>query len=291
VSVSSVRDQLARRGLLARRDLGQNFLVDPELARKLVLRSGVAPEDTVLEIGAGLGVLTRALAESAGRVVSLEVDAGLVRALVEEGDLPAHVELRHEDALQADLAAALPPEGPARVVASLPYAISAPLLRRILDLRDRLEGWSVMVQREVAERLEAAPGSRDYGSLAVLHRLTAKVVSGIDLHPRCFYPVPRVTSRFLNIRPRVDATLSPGELARVEPLIRAAFRHRRKTLVNSLRTALGGMGELPRDLLPDLLAGLGKEPGVRAEQLEAEELLELARRLTDATRVEGSPHG
>ena len=154
MSAANVRDLLARHGLLARRDLGQNFLVDAALARKLVARSGAAPGDMVLEIGAGLGVLTCALAETAARVVSLEVDAGLVRALVTEGCLPANVDLRHEDALRADLAALLPPAGAARVVANLPYAIAAPLLRRLLDLRERLEGWSVMIQREVAHLLD-----------------------------------------------------------------------------------------------------------------------------------------
>jgi 16S rRNA (adenine1518-N6/adenine1519-N6)-dimethyltransferase len=291
VSVASVRDLLTRHGLLARRDLGQNFLVDPALARKLVARSGVAPGDTVLEIGAGLGVLTCALAEATARVVSLEVDAGLVGALVKEGSLPANVDLRHEDALRADLAALLPPAGPARVVANLPYAIAAPLLRRLLDLRERLDGWSVMIQREVAHRLEAGPGSRDYGSLAVLHSLTVRVESGFDLHARCFYPVPRVTSRFLSIRPLRDPILSPGELVGVERIVRAAFRHRRKTLANSLRTALGTGGSFPPELLLDVLTSLGREPSIRAEQLEPEELLELARRLTDAASVEGSPHG
>jgi 16S rRNA (adenine1518-N6/adenine1519-N6)-dimethyltransferase len=223
--------------------------------------------------------------------VSLEVDAGLVGALLKEGALPANVDLRHEDALRADLAVLLPAAGPARVVANLPYAIAAPLLRRLLDLRERLEGWSVMIQREVAQRLEAGPGSRDYGSLAVLHRLTVRVESGFDLHPRCFYPVPRVTSRFLSIRPLPEPILSPGELVGVERIVRAAFRHRRKTLVNSLRTALGTGGRFPPELLLDVLTSLGREPSIRAEQLEPEELLELARRLTDAASVEGSPHG
>jgi 16S rRNA (adenine1518-N6/adenine1519-N6)-dimethyltransferase len=287
--VASVRDLLARHGLLARRDLGQNFLVDPALARKLVARSGAAPGETVLEIGAGLGVLTCALAEATAHVVSLEVDVGLVGALVKEGLLPANVDLRHEDALRADLASFLPLAGPARVVANLPYVVAAPLLRRLLDLRERLEGWSVMIQREVAQRLEAAPGSRDYGSLAVLHSLTVRVESGFDLHPRCFYPVPRVTSRFLCIRPLPEPMLSPGELPGVERVVRAAFRHRRKTLINSLRTALGT--GLPPELLSEAVVALGRQPSIRAEQLAPEELLELARRLADAASVEGSPHG
>ena len=138
----------------------------------------------MLEIGCGLGVLTRALAPRARRVVALEVDAGLVRAVRAEGALPEGAELLHADALEADLRALLAAEpAPRRVVANLPYAVSSPLLRRLLDLRDLLAGWAVMVQREVARGSLAAPGSRDYGSLTVLHRLVARVERALDVHP------------------------------------------------------------------------------------------------------------
>lgn len=284
-----MRELLSRHGLVPRRELGQNFLVDPALARKLVARSGVSRADSVLEIGTGLGVLTRALAERAARVVSLEVDAGLVALLAGVGGLPENVELRHGDVLRQDLESLLPPQGPARVVANLPYSIASPVLRRLLDLRGRLAGWAVMVQREVALRLEAGPGSPDYGSLAVLHRLSARIESALDLHPRCFYPVPRVTSRFVCLRPLPEPLLSPGELPWVESVVRAAFRHRRKTLLNSLRAALAAAPAPER--LRDLLAAIGKEPSIRAEQLEPEELLELARRLADAGPDEESRHG
>ncbi len=262
----------------------------PELARKLVARAGVRPGETVLEIGAGLGVLTEQLAEVAERVVAVEIDAGLVRALGEEG-LPGNVELVHADALAIDLAGRLPGTGPARVVANLPYAIASPLLRRLLDLRERLEGWSVMVQREVGRRLAARPGSRDYGSLAVLHALTARVDAGLDVHPRCFYPVPAVTSTFLGLQPLPEPLLSPGELGWVERVVRAAFRHRRKTLVNSLRTALAAPAAPPPGQVAGWLESRGRSASARAEELHPEELLELARRLADAGRVEGSRHG
>jgi 16S rRNA (adenine1518-N6/adenine1519-N6)-dimethyltransferase len=290
VSPVAVRELLERHGLLARRDLGQNFLVDPALARKLVARAGVTGADWVLEIGAGLGLLTRALAERARRVVALEVDAGLVRALRAGEGLPANAELHHADALEVDLRTLLPPEGPARVVASLPYAIASPLLRRVLDLRDRLEGWSVLVQREVAERLGATVGSPGYGSLAVLHALTVRVESHLDLHPRCFYPVPRITSRFVTVRPLSRPLLSPGELPWVERVVRAAFRHRRKTLVNSLRAAAIGP-EAPRSEVEHVLARMGLDPLARAEQLGPAALLELARRLADGKGNGGPAHG
>jgi 16S rRNA (adenine1518-N6/adenine1519-N6)-dimethyltransferase len=275
VSERAVRELLARHGLAAHKDRGQNFLHDERLAAKLVRSAGVAPGDTVIEIGTGLGILTRALAACGARVVTIEVDAGLVRALRAEGALPESVELVHADAREVDLpalVAAAP--GPVRVVANLPYAVATPLLRRLLDLARELAGWSVLVQREVAQRLVAAPGSRDYGSLAVLHALAARARRGLDLHPRCFYPVPAVVSTFVHLVPREGAP-DPAELARIERLVRAAFATRRKTLANALKGALA----LPAAELAPALEAVGLAPGVRAETVEPAVWRRLATRL------------
>lgn len=274
---TQVRALLARHGLRAQRDLGQNFLTDDRLAEKLVETAGVTAEDAVIEIGTGLGILTRALATRARQVVSIEIDAGLVRALQAEALLPEAVELVHGDALRVDLAALAGRLGaPLRVVGNLPYSVSSPLLRRLLDLRAGLVDWSVMVQREVADRVAALPGSRDYGSLSVLHQLVADVQRGHDLGPQCFVPVPRVASRFLRIVPRPGAPLAAGELERVEALTRPAFAHRRKTLLNSLRAAGG-----PSDAVAALLPGLGIEPRARAEAVAPAQWLALARALEE----------
>jgi 16S rRNA (adenine1518-N6/adenine1519-N6)-dimethyltransferase len=281
VSPAEIRGLLERHGLRARKDLGQNFLADERLAARLAAEAGVGPEDAVLEIGCGLGVLTRALAGRARRVLALEIDAGLVRALREEGLLPEAVELIHADALEADLRGLLAAErAPRRVVANLPYVVSSPLLRRLLDLRDLLAGWAVMLQREVAARLLAGPGSRDYGSLGVLHRLTVRVERVCDVHPQCFWPVPQVTSRFLRIEPLAGGP-DAAALAEVERVARAGFAHRRKTLANSLREALGAGA--PGDL-EARLASAGIEPGVRAEAVPPEGWLALAGALREAGR-------
>jgi 16S rRNA (adenine1518-N6/adenine1519-N6)-dimethyltransferase len=275
---AAVRARLERHGLLARRDLGQNFLVDDAVAARLVTFAGVEPGDFVIEIGTGLGILTRALAARAARVVSIEVDAGLVRALRSEGELPAHVELIHADALDVDLAAlARNPAGRARLVANLPYAISSPLLRRLLDARDVLVDWSVMLQREVALRLAADPGTRDYGSLAVLHRLLVEIVRGPDLSPGCFFPAPAVTSRFLRLTPRREPGVRPDELLAVETVARAAFGQRRKTLSNALR---GRLDPTPSaETLLRVLNELGIDPRARAETLPPERFVALTRAL------------
>jgi 16S rRNA (adenine1518-N6/adenine1519-N6)-dimethyltransferase len=278
VSVAEVRDLLERHGLLARKDLGQNFLVEGGVAERLVALAGVEPGDCVLEIGTGLGKLTRALAARAERVVTLEVDSGLVRALEREGGLPENVELIHADMLRCDLRALVDAaKPPVRVVANLPYSISGPALRRILDLRDLVVSWSVMIQREVADRLFAVPGTKAYGSLTVLHRLTVDVERGMDLSPRCFYPTPRVRSTYVVMTPHAKSDLSSDELADVERVVRAAFGSRRKTLANALR----GARVAPRagGDVADVLERIGVDPRERAEQLTPERLLALAREL------------
>ena len=276
---SEVRALLETHRLAARRDLGQNFLCDERIAEQLARIAAVEPGDRVVEIGTGLGILTRALAARAARVVSVEVDAGIVRALRSEALLPAEVELIHGDALELDLGA-LVGEGPepVRVVGNLPYAVASPILRRLLDLGARLESWSVMLQKEPARRLLAEPGSRAYGSLSVLHQLVATVKIGLDLHRRCFYPVPRVSSTFLHITPRREAPLAPGELRMVEGVVRAAFAHRRKTIVNSLRAAAEG-SPFSSERIEETLARFGIDRRARAESLSPEQWLGVARDL------------
>jgi 16S rRNA (adenine1518-N6/adenine1519-N6)-dimethyltransferase len=289
LSAGEIRALLARHGLAARRSLGQNFLVDPRRAEKLVALAGVAPGDAVLEIGTGLGILTRALAARGARVTTIEVDPGLLRALRAEALLPDGVRLVEGDALAQDLAALLEVEPPPRrVVANLPYSVAAPLLRRLLDLAGRLEDWSVMLQRDVAARLLAAPGTRDYGSLTVLHRLVVDTRRCDELAPGCFHPAPKVRSTFLRMLPLRPAPLGADELVRVERLVRAAFGTRRKTLANALRAAgLEGASEL--------LAAAGIDPRARAEALAPEIFASLARALSPSaflgTAQGGRPQG
>ncbi|MDJ0849792.1 MAG: 16S rRNA (adenine(1518)-N(6)/adenine(1519)-N(6))-dimethyltransferase RsmA [Myxococcota bacterium] len=284
MSAAEVRDFLARHGLLARRDLGQNFLCEESLALRLVHESGVEPGDTVVEIGTGLGVMTRALAARAERVVTLEVDAGLVRALRADAMLPDNVELLHQDVLRVDLQALVAGcAPPVRLVGNLPYSISGPLLRRLLDLREALVDWSVMLQREVAGRLLAESATKAYGSLTVLHRLTVDVAHVLDLSPGCFHPVPKVRSSFLRMRPLQPPLLAPGELPCVERVVRAAFGKRRKTLVNALRG--GELEPTPSaDAVEDALRGLDLDARARAEALPPAALLALARALRRGAR-------
>jgi 16S rRNA (adenine1518-N6/adenine1519-N6)-dimethyltransferase len=285
VSVAEVRAVLERHGLAAHRDRGQNFLVSHEIAERLVTHAGVDATDAVIEIGPGLGILTRALAARAARVVALEIDAGLMRVLQQDAALPSNVSLQHVDALDVDLAALARSLGSrVRVVANLPYAVSSPILRRLLDARSALLDWSVMLQREVAERVLAAPGEPGYGSLAVLHALTVTGSRGLELAPSDFFPAPRVRSRFFRLTPRHgdgsrEDALDDQTLLRVERVARAAFGQRRKQLANALR---GGLRPLSAEVVLQALVACDIDPRARAEALAPAAFLAIARALGPA---------
>ncbi len=272
---------LGRQGLAPSRERGQNFLHDDRLAQKLVATAGVTPDDAVLEIGTGLGILTRALAPAARRVRTVEIDGGLVRGIEQESLLPADVELIHGDALDLDFAVQVAELGPpVKIVANLPYSVATPLLRRFLDHADILAGWGVMVQREVAQRLRASPGSKAYGSLSVIHQWLTQVGPALDLHGQCFYPVPKVVSTFITLSPREDPLVAPGnqgELARMERIVRAGFAHRRKTVVNSLKQAAG----IAPATVEAVLAANGLDGRVRAEALSPEAWQKVSVALSD----------
>jgi 16S rRNA (adenine1518-N6/adenine1519-N6)-dimethyltransferase len=270
-----IRDTLSRHGLRLQRDRGQNFLVEEAMAERLASLAGVEAGNFVIEVGTGLGVLTRALAKRAAHVQTIEIDSGLVKALRADDLLPANVELVHADALEVDFESLIASrtEASVRVVANLPYSAASPLLRKLLDLRHVVADWSVMLQRELADRLVAEPGTKEYGSLTVLHALCTDVSKQLDLKPGCFFPAPKVESSFVRIWPRANTPLADGELLQVEKMVRAVFNQRRKTILNGLR----GSGD--REALLAALESVGIDPGLRAEKLEPERLLALARAL------------
>ncbi len=283
MNAARLRELLAMHGLHLSRDLGQNFLIDADFADELARRAGAGPSDLVIEVGTGLGVLTRALAARAGRVRTVEIDSGLVRVLEAERLLPENVELVHGDARRIDWAAWLAEAGrPVRVIANLPYSVATPLLRVFLEHRAQLADWSVMIQSEVAARVMARTGERDYGSLAVLHRLAADVETIANLGPERFFPRPKVDSSFVRVWPRSSGPLAEGELGRVEQVARAAFSQRRKVVTNGLarlaeRRFAGLVKSEQKEALEALLRTVGIDPRLRPERIEPEAWLALAR--------------
>jgi len=282
VNTEDVRELLDRHGLRLKRDLGQNFLTSAAQADELAQLAGVESEDFVIEVGTGFGVLTRALASRARRVRTIEIDSGVVRTLEAESLLPPNVELLHADALEVPLAEWLSEEkGPARLVANLPYSAATPLLRKLLDLREDLVDWSVMVQKEMGRRLTAKRGSKDYGSFTIIHQLCVDLRELRVLGSDSFFPAPKVESSFLRIWPRQTPLLGPGELAEVEAIVRPAFQQRRKTVLNGLRAAgsvlPGVAGDERRERIAALLTGADIDPGTRPEQIGPTAWLALTR--------------
>lgn len=249
--------------------LGQNFLADPNLLDAIVRDAELAPEDVVLEVGAGEGVLSERLAAAAAHLHTVEIDRGLAPALEPVAALP-NVDLHWGDAMKLDLAELRP--APTAMVANLPYSVATPLILRTIEELPSLRRWTVMVQREIADRLRAGPGSRTYGSPSAVAQLACEVelVRGVD--PAVFRPRPRVDSAILRLRRTGPGAGIDGE---TRELIRAAFAHRRKSLARSLEHAR------PGSLAPAraALAELGLPEDARAEALAPEQFAALSAKL------------
>lgn len=254
----------------AKKRLGQNFLIDPNIVRKIVTLADPRPQDTVFEIGPGRGVLTEALAKAAGRVVAVEIDPVLHRLLQERQPDWPNVELVCEDALQYPMEQL--PSGTI-VVANLPYYLSTPLLFKLLDCRDRFPRLVLMLQDEVADRLVAKPGSSNYGVLSVMVQYATEVSKAFKVSANCFRPRPDVGSAVVLLRMKERRALSEQEELRFAALVKAAFSHRRKTLVNSLRDE----GHQAHSLA-SVLESMNVNAACRAETLSVEQFMELARR-------------
>lgn len=260
-----------------RHALGQHFLVDRGVAGRIVALAGLSPGTTVLEIGPGRGALTDALLAAGMKVVAIELDPELSRRLAERGD--PNLLVIPGDALRID-EFELPP-GPLPVVANLPYSTGTAIVARLLERPERFPRLVVMLQREVAERLCAPPGSRSYGALSVLVALHATGSVAIRVPPGCFSPPPKVESAVVRLDAVPRALLDVPDEALFRRVVRAAFAQRRKTLRNALRAVFGVEGS------EDMLRRAGIDPGRRAEQLSPEEFAGLARAAGDIERPAG----
>jgi 16S rRNA (adenine1518-N6/adenine1519-N6)-dimethyltransferase len=249
-----------------KKSLGQHFLVDENILGVIGRLAELAPEDVVLEIGPGVGMLTQFLAERVAGVVAVELDASLEPYLRDSGP---NVALHFGDALQLDLAALAPRA--TKLVANLPYNIATPLLVESLDGLPHVERWCVMVQREVADRLFASPSTKAYGAVSVLVQLVCERTGFHPVSRTVFRPPPNVDSALVAFR-RVAL---PDQYAQIKQVVAAAFAHRRKTLPNSLELA----GLASRDDAAQALGLIGRDSRARAEALEPQEFVALTEAL------------
>ena len=248
--------------------LGQNFLIDPNIIRKIVAAAALRPDDLVLEIGPGRGALTACLCAEAGRVIAVEIDPQLEPHLHQNLAHCRNLDLRIEDALRFPFGS-LPPR--TVVVANLPYYASTPLLFALLDARAQVDRMILMLQTEVALRLTAKPNRKDYGILSVLTQEAADVELAFRVSPNCFRPRPSVGSAVVRLTIKSHDAFDPIRHERFRRLVRASFAHRRKTLVNSLRDE-----GFPADRIVRAMNEAGVPLQARAEMLDLDTYRTLA---------------
>jgi 16S rRNA (adenine1518-N6/adenine1519-N6)-dimethyltransferase len=257
-----------------RRALGQHFLRDVTIARAIVDLVAPTSRDLVVEIGPGQGALTTALAGRAGRVVALEVDKALAATL--RARLPT-VEILDADARTWDYAGLVaPPGGRVLIVGNLPYSVGKPILMALVGAGTAIHEMALMLQREVAERVAAPPGSKTYGSLSVFTQLHCDVRVALRVPAGAFRPPPKVESAVLHLRVLPEPRVPVANLQRFETVVRAAFAQRRKMLANTLGAGLG----LPLDVVRLAARQAGVDPTRRAETLTLSEFSELTARLS-----------
>ncbi|HBW39153.1 16S rRNA (adenine(1518)-N(6)/adenine(1519)-N(6))-dimethyltransferase RsmA [Desulfosporosinus sp. BICA1-9] len=273
-SASEYTQRLIKHGARAHKSLGQVFLISDEVIDCIISASTLQPDVPLVEIGPGLGVLTRVLAPKVPKMWAVELDSHKIGILNRElKGLP--IEIVNQDALKLDLKD-LWGDQLGYLVGNLPYYITSPLIMHFLEQADRLSGMTIMIQKEVADRIAAPPGSKTYGILSIAVQISASVTKVTDVLPSAFWPSPKVTSSVLrlDLRPYPGFDVNKKDFFRI---VKAAFSQRRKTLSNSL---MGGLG-IKKEEVIERLQSVGISEGRRAESLSIEEFQILTRSFQD----------
>ena len=268
---------LKRHGVWLKKKYGQNFLSDPDILRRIVEAAGVSKEDFVLEIGPGMGSLTRELSKAAGGVLAVEIDEKLMPVLEEQLADCFRVELICGDIMKlsiSDLVESRAEGRPVKVVANLPYYITTPILMKVLEEDRNWSSLTVMVQREVAERMTAGPGTKTYGALSIAVAYYARPHVDFYLPPEAFFPPPKVESAVITLERRTEPPVTVADEALLFSLIRASFNQRRKTLVNGL--AHGAGLPLSKEEIAEAVEEVGLPKTVRGEALSLAQFAEVA---------------
>lgn len=255
---------------------GQNFLIDSHVLNKIITAAGVTKEDVVLEIGPGFGTMTQYLAEAAREVIAVEIDKALIPVLQETLKDYDNITVINEDILKVDIAALVKEKNagkPIKVVANLPYYITTPIIMGLFESHVPLENITVMVQKEVAARMQAGPGTKDYGALSLAVQFYAEPYIVANVPPNCFIPRPNVGSAVIRLTKWENPPVSVKDEAFLFSLIRASFNQRRKTLQNSLVN--GGIG-ITKEQVVSALEEMELSPTIRGEALTLEQFAVLS---------------
>ncbi len=270
---------LREHGIIAKKKYGQNFLIDRRVLDRIISGAGITKDDTVLEIGPGIGTLTQALCESAGRVIAVEIDSSIIPFLKENLEGYDNYEIVNEDILKTDIAGLIGKDETIKAAANLPYYITTPIIMELLEGEVPFTSITVMVQKEVADRMQAKPGSKDYGALTLAVKYYSDVSVIANVPQNSFVPRPNVDSAVVKLdilkKPRVEVSDKTG----LFNVIRASFSQRRKTLANALKN--DAKLHIPREKTEMCLGKMNFPPDVRGERLSLEEFAELYRLLTE----------
>ena len=261
---------------------GQNFLIDEHVLGKIIRSAEITEDDFVVEIGPGIGTLTQYLAASAREVAAIEIDDALIPILEDTLSTYDNVTVIHEDVLKVDLCKLAEEKNggkPIKVVANLPYYITTPIIMGLFENHVPVESITIMVQKEVADRMKTGPGSKDYGALSLAVQYYAKPELVANVPPNCFMPRPRVGSAVIRLTRHTEVPVEAEDEKLMFQIIRASFNQRRKTLVNGL----GNAPELhiPKEMTTEVLDEMGLSASVRGEALTLEQFAELSNRILE----------
>ena len=276
---------LQKYGFVFQKRFGQNFLIDPHVLEKIIKFSGITKDDFVLEIGPGIGTMTQYLADAAREVTAVEIDDALIPILKDTLKEWDNVTVIHGDILKTDIRKIAEEKNsgsPVKVVANLPYYITTPIIMGLFESHVPVDSVTVMVQKEVAERMQTGPGSKDYGALSLAVQYYAKPYIVANVPPNCFMPRPKVGSAVIRLERYNNPPVSVENEALMFRIIRASFNQRRKTLANGLKNS--AELDFTKDEIEQAVGRLGRGASVRGEALTLEEFANLSNILNNIKR-------
>lgn len=256
---------------------GQNFLIDTHVLDKIISAAHITKEDMVLEIGPGIGTMTQYLAEAAGKVIAVEIDKNLIPILSDTLSEYQNVRIINEDVLKLDLRKLADEENGGKaikVVANLPYYITTPIIMGLFENHVPVESITVMVQKEVADRMQTGPGNKDYGALSLAVQYYAEPYIVANVPPNCFMPRPKVGSAVIRLTRHKEPPVEVKDEKLMFDIIRASFNQRRKTLANGLNNS--DKITCSKEIITEAIEKLGKGPSVRGEALSLQEFASLS---------------
>lgn len=271
---ASIKDIRDRYGFKFSKSLGQNFLIDKNIIDKIIDGAGIGADDTVIEIGPGIGVITAEAAKRAKKVIAVEIDRSLIPILEETLSEFDNVTVLNRDVLKVDISELTAGECPQniKIMGNLPYYITTPIIMKLLEEQVKADSITVMMQKEVADRIKASPGSKAYGALSVTVQYYCSVEKVADVPKGVFIPQPKVDSTVLKLNLRNEKPVKPADEKVFFNCVKAAFSQRRKTLLNSMQTLQG----VSKELIREVLEASGIQTNRRAETLTIEEFAKIA---------------